>query len=39
MYNILSLGGAGFKGKMSAQFVSYMEQKAYFIARKNKCIP
>jgi hypothetical protein len=31
-YNILSLDAAKYKGYMTANFVSYMEQKAYQVA-------
>ena len=37
-YNILSLDGASYKGYMTAYFTSFLEKKAYFIARRDKCI-
>lgn len=37
-YNILSLDSAKYKGYMTAQFVSYMEQFAYNVARRDFCI-
>lgn len=37
-YNILSLGGASYKGYMTAYFTSFLEKKAYFIARRDRCI-
>lgn len=37
-FNILSLDAAKYKGYMTAQFVSYMEQYAYNIAKRDLCI-
>ena len=38
-YNILSLDAAKYKGYMTANFISYMEQKAYQIAQRDLCFP
>jgi hypothetical protein len=38
-YNILSLDSAYYRGYMTANFTSYLEQKSYFVARRDKCIP
>jgi len=38
-FNILSLDSAYYKGYMTANFTSYLEQKSYFVARRDKCIP
>ena len=37
-YRILSLDSATYSGLMTAEFVSFMEKKAYLIARNNKCL-
>jgi len=37
-YNILSLDSASYYGLMTAEFVSYLEKKAYMIARRDFCI-
>ena len=37
-YNILSLDSASYSALMTAEFVSYMEKKAYFLARREFCI-
>lgn len=38
-FNILSLDSGKYKGFMTASFVSYMEQFAYNVARRDMCIP
>jgi patatin-like phospholipase/acyl hydrolase len=38
-FNILSLDSAKYTGYMTANFISYMEIKAYNEARNKKCIP
>ena len=35
----MSLDSAKYKGYMTANFVSYMEQKAYQIAQRDLCFP
>lgn len=37
-YRILSLDSATYAGLMTAEFVSFMEKKAYLIARNSKCL-
>jgi patatin-like phospholipase/acyl hydrolase len=37
-YRILSLDSATYSGLMTAEFVSFMEKKAYLIARATKCL-
>ena len=37
-YNILSLDSAQYKGVMTANFVEYMERKAYLLAEEHKCV-
>ena len=37
-FNILSLTSANSNGYMTARFVEFMEQAAYFSARSNECI-
>jgi len=37
-YRILSLDSATYSGLMTAEFVSFMEKKAYLIARSLKCL-
>ena len=37
-YNILSLDGASYKAYMTATFTGFLEKKAYFIARRDRCI-
>ena len=36
-YNILSLTQAGQYGYMTARFISYLEQKSYYIAKEYEC--
>lgn len=36
--NILSIGSQMYGGIVNAQFISFMEQKAYLIATQNRCI-
>jgi hypothetical protein len=37
-YNILSLDSAAYSALMTAEFVSYMEKKAYIIAKREQCL-
>lgn len=36
-YNILSLDSAIYRGVMTANFVQYMERKAFLLAEEHKC--
>jgi len=38
-FNILSLDSAKYKGYMTANFVNYMETRAYLTAQRDKCLP
>ena len=38
-YNILSLDSAKYKGYLTANFVSYMETRAYLTAVRDRCLP
>ena len=37
-YNILALDSASYFGLMTSEFISYLEKKAYLIARREFCI-
>jgi patatin-like phospholipase/acyl hydrolase len=38
-FSILSLDSGRYEGYMTARFVSYMEQYAYTVAKRDLCIP
>jgi hypothetical protein len=38
-YNVLSLESANYKAYMTSEFISFLEQIAYYSARDNYCIP